>query len=91
MEEHKTAFNDETLLSENIANMVTSVSLATRISLRCSSLIFDTIFEAAKYGTSLSLDISRNVISNALSTAKISHTPTQQKITQSASTKQVQR
>jgi hypothetical protein len=61
------------LLPENIANMVTAVSLATRISLRCSSLIFDTIFEAAKYGTSLSLDISRNALTNALSTAKNLH------------------
>lgn len=64
---------EETLLPENLANMVTAVSLATRISLRCSSLFFDTIFEAAKYGTSLSLGISRNALTNALSTAKNLH------------------
>jgi hypothetical protein len=91
MEEQTVTFNDETLLPENVANMVTAVSLATRISLRCSSLFFDTMFEAAKYGTSLSLGVSRNAISNALSTAKNLHTPTQQKITQSSSTKQEQK
>jgi hypothetical protein len=91
MEGHTATFNDGTLLPENVANMVTTVSLATRISLRCSSLLFDTMFEAAKYGTSLSLGISRNAISNVLSTAKNLHTPAQQKITQSSSTKQEER
>lgn len=64
---------DGPLLPENIANIVTAVSLATRISLRCSSLFFDAIFEAAKYGTSVSLGISRNALTNAISTAKNLH------------------
>ncbi|KAI9267072.1 Alpha/Beta hydrolase protein [Helicostylum pulchrum] len=61
------------LLSENVANVVTAVSLATRISLRCSSLFLDALFEAAKYGTSLSLGITRNTLTNALVTAKNLH------------------
>lgn len=64
---------DEPLLPENIANMVTAISLATRISLRCSSLFFDAIFEAAKYGTSLSLGLSRNALTSAIITAKNIH------------------
>ncbi|KAL7330039.1 hypothetical protein PS15p_205034 [Mucor circinelloides] len=76
---------DGTLLSENVANMVTAVSLATRISLRCSSIFFDVMFEAAKYGTSVSLGISRNALTNALSTAKNLHANTQNKITSGVS------
>ncbi|CAO3653429.1 unnamed protein product [Mucor fragilis] len=75
---------DGTLLSENVANMVTAVSLATRVSLRCSSIFFDAMFEAAKYGTSISLGISRNALTNALSTAKNLHANTQNKITSGA-------
>lgn len=71
---------DGPLLPETMANLVTSVSLATRISLRCSSLFFDTLFEAAKYGTTVSLGISRNAITHAISTAKNIHT-NQKKIT----------
>ncbi|KAF1802726.1 hypothetical protein FB192DRAFT_1422469 [Mucor lusitanicus] len=73
--------SDGTLLSENVANMVTAVSLATRVSLRCSSIFFDAMFEAAKYGTSISLGLSRNALINALSTAKSLHANTQNKIT----------
>lgn len=70
---HEEKLVDEPLLPENIANMVTAISLATRISLRCSSLFFDAIFEAAKYGTSLSLGLSRNALTNAIVTAKNIH------------------
>lgn len=70
---HEEKMMGEPLLSENIANVVTAVSLATRISLRCSSLFLDALFEAAKYGTSLSLGISRNALTNALVTAKNLH------------------
>lgn len=70
---HEEKLVDEPLLPENIANMVTAISLATRISLRCSSLLFDAIFEAAKYGTSLSLGLSRNALTNAIITAKNLH------------------
>lgn len=63
----------DTLLPDNVANIVTAVSLATRLSLRCSSLFFDAIFDAAKYGASFSLGLSRNAITNAISTAKNLH------------------
>lgn len=62
-----------TLLPENIAGLITTASLATRISLRCSSLLIDTIFEGAKYGTQASLSIGRNTLTNALSTARLLH------------------
>ncbi|KAI8095622.1 hypothetical protein BDF21DRAFT_406343 [Thamnidium elegans] len=70
---HEEKMIGEPLLSENVANVVTAVSLATRISLRCSSLFLDALFEAAKYGTSLSLGITRNTLTNALVTAKNLH------------------
>lgn len=70
---HEEKMIGDPLLSENVANVVTAVSLATRISLRCSSLFLDALFEAAKYGTSLSLGITRNTLTNALVTAKNLH------------------
>lgn len=79
---------DGPLLPENIANVVTAVSLATRISLRCSSLFFDAIFEAAKYGTSMSLGLSRNALTNAISTAKYLHYTSSENLLCSASTKE---
>ncbi|KAI9246681.1 Alpha/Beta hydrolase protein [Phascolomyces articulosus] len=59
-----------TLLPEHLASFVTAASLAARVSLRCSSVFVDAIFEAAKYGTVLSLGISRQALTNALATAK---------------------
>ncbi|KAI8639867.1 hypothetical protein BD408DRAFT_445622 [Parasitella parasitica] len=76
---------DGTLLSGNVANMVTAVSFATRISLRCSSIFFDAVFDAAKYGTSISLGLSKDALTNALSTARSLHTNTQSKIASSTS------
>ncbi|CAO3599475.1 unnamed protein product [Absidia cylindrospora] len=62
-----------TLLPENIAGLITTASLATRVSLRCSSLVIDALFEGAKYGTSVSLGLGRNALTNALSTARLIH------------------
>jgi hypothetical protein len=62
-----------TLLPENIAGLITTASLATRVSLRCSTLVIDALFEGAKYGTSVSLGLGRNALTNALSTAKLIH------------------
>ncbi|KAI8062360.1 Alpha/Beta hydrolase protein [Gilbertella persicaria] len=53
--------------------MVTAASFTARLSLRCSSIFLDALFEAAKYGTVLSLGLSRNALTNALSTAKNIH------------------
>ncbi|KAI8079744.1 uncharacterized protein BX664DRAFT_302795 [Halteromyces radiatus] len=62
-----------TLLPENIAGLITTASLATRVSLRCSGLVIDALFEGAKYGTSVSLGLGRNALTNAISTAKLIH------------------
>ncbi|SAM06478.1 hypothetical protein [Absidia glauca] len=62
-----------TLLQENVAGLITTASLATRVSLRCSSLIIDAFFEGAKYGTSVSLGLGRNALTNAISTTKLIH------------------
>ncbi|KAI8997273.1 hypothetical protein BDB01DRAFT_830875 [Pilobolus umbonatus] len=64
---------DPTVLPNAVANMVTAVSTAARLSIRCSAFFLDTFFEVAKYGTSLSLGLSRNALKNALNTAKDLH------------------
>lgn len=64
-----------TLLPENIAGLITTASLATRVSLRCSSLVIDALFEGAKYGTSVSLGLGRNALTSAISTARLIHSP----------------
>lgn len=74
---YATSIHDSpTLLPENIASFVTAASLAARLSLRCSSLFVDALFEAAKYGTRLSFGVSRQTITNALTTARRLHTLT---------------
>ncbi|KAI8366570.1 hypothetical protein BD560DRAFT_447920 [Blakeslea trispora] len=62
-----------TLLPENIASFITAIALATRLSLRCSSLLIEVLMESVKYSTSLSFGISRQAIINALSSAKKLH------------------
>ncbi|KAI8368010.1 hypothetical protein EDC96DRAFT_144514 [Choanephora cucurbitarum] len=62
-----------TLLPENIASFITAIALATRLSLRCSSLLIEVLMESIKYSTSLSFGISRQAIINALSSAKKLH------------------
>ncbi|KAI8138434.1 hypothetical protein BJV82DRAFT_673584 [Fennellomyces sp. T-0311] len=74
---YTTSIHDSpTLLPENLASFVTAASLAARLSLRCSSVFVEALFEAAKYGTVLSLGISRQALTNALATAKRLHTLT---------------
>ncbi|KAF7729270.1 hypothetical protein EC973_004800 [Apophysomyces ossiformis] len=67
--------SSETVLPEHIASCITFTSLAARLSLRCSSLLIEAIFEAAKYGTSVSLGMPKQVLTNALSVAGRSESP----------------
>ncbi|KAJ8651951.1 hypothetical protein O0I10_012471 [Lichtheimia ornata] len=77
---YPTSIHDSpTLLPENLASFVTAASLAARLSLRCSSVFAEALFEAAKYGTVLSLGLSRHALTNALATAKRIHTLTYDK------------
>ncbi|CAO3668527.1 unnamed protein product [Rhizopus microsporus] len=62
-----------TLLPEQIANVITAIALAARLSIRCSSLLIEALIESVKYSTSFSFGVSRHVIINALSTAKKFH------------------
>ncbi|RCI04190.1 hypothetical protein CU098_004451 [Rhizopus stolonifer] len=82
---------DGPLLPENVACMVTAASFTARLSLRCSSIFLDALFEAAKYGTVLSLGLSRNALTNALSTAKNIHDTSPKSICSSAITEQEER
>ncbi|KAI7890693.1 uncharacterized protein EV154DRAFT_245239 [Mucor mucedo] len=62
-----------TLLPENIASFITAIALATRLSLRCSSLLIEALLESVKHSTSFSFGLSRQALINALSTAKKLH------------------
>lgn len=62
-----------TLLPSNIANFVTAVAVAAKLSLRCSSLFIEALFEAAKYSTVFSFGLSRQALINAIATAKKLH------------------
>ncbi|KAI8993520.1 hypothetical protein BDB01DRAFT_894173 [Pilobolus umbonatus] len=62
-----------TLLPENIASFITAIALAAKLSLRCSSLLIEALLESVKLSTSFSFGISRQVLINALSTAKKLH------------------
>lgn len=62
-----------TLLPENVASFITAVSVATRLSLRCSSLFIEALLESARYSTAFSLGMSRQTLIAALSTAKRLH------------------
>ncbi|KAI7852929.1 hypothetical protein BDC45DRAFT_511843 [Circinella umbellata] len=62
-----------TLLPTHVANFITAVSLAARLSLRCSSLLIEALFETAKYSTVFSFGFSRQALINAISTAKKLH------------------
>ncbi|ORY94787.1 hypothetical protein BCR43DRAFT_460590 [Syncephalastrum racemosum] len=66
-------YASSTLLPTNIANLITAVSLAARLSLRCSSLFMEILFETAKYSTVFSFGLSRQALVNAISTAKRLH------------------
>lgn len=62
-----------TLLPTHVANFITAVSLAARLSLRCSSLLIEALFETAKYSTVFSFGFSRQALINAISSAKKLH------------------
>ncbi|KAK9768193.1 hypothetical protein K7432_001389 [Basidiobolus ranarum] len=62
-----------TLLNPEVANFITTVSTATRISLRLASIITEAIFESLKYSTSTSMDLSKRVLISAISAAKTIH------------------
>lgn len=65
--------NSPTLLPENVASLITAVSIAARLSLRCSSLFIEALLESARYSTAFSLGMSRQTLIAALSTAKRLH------------------
>ncbi|ORY04926.1 alpha/beta-hydrolase [Basidiobolus meristosporus CBS 931.73] len=62
-----------TLLNPKLASIVTSVSTATRISLRLASIIAEAFLESLKYGTATSMDLSKRMLISAISAARIHH------------------
>ncbi|ORX80120.1 alpha/beta-hydrolase [Basidiobolus meristosporus CBS 931.73] len=62
-----------TLLNPEVASLITTVSTATRISLRLASIITEAIFESLKYSTATSMDLSKRALISAISAAKTLH------------------
>ncbi|KAL1924927.1 uncharacterized protein VTP21DRAFT_4581 [Calcarisporiella thermophila] len=58
------------LLPENIASLISSLSIVTRVSLRTSALITEALLEATKLSTSISLGIGRKALESAIIAAK---------------------
>ncbi|RKP25728.1 hypothetical protein SYNPS1DRAFT_11374, partial [Syncephalis pseudoplumigaleata] len=67
------ASSESVLLGPRIANVVSSISHATRLSLNCSAFLVECFFEGAKYGTQTGLDISRRALVAAVSSARELH------------------
>lgn len=59
-----------TLLSDNAARMITTISTATRFSLRFSALVMEIFFETAKYSALTSMGLSRRALITAISSAR---------------------
>lgn len=62
-----------TLLPDNLAKLITAVSLAARVSLRASALFIEAMLESAKYGTSTSLGLTRRALITAVGSARAVH------------------
>ncbi|KAI8899404.1 hypothetical protein BC833DRAFT_585794 [Globomyces pollinis-pini] len=61
------------LLPTKIANVVSSVSMASRVSLRFASLVVDGIFESMKFSTAATLGVTRRALVAAISSARSLH------------------
>ncbi|RUS15286.1 hypothetical protein BC937DRAFT_92650 [Endogone sp. FLAS-F59071] len=66
-------YHNPTLLPENLASLITAISIAARLSIRCSSLLLEALLETAKYSTSFGLGFSRQTLISAVSSAKRLH------------------
>ncbi|KDN44703.1 hypothetical protein K437DRAFT_274489 [Tilletiaria anomala UBC 951] len=62
-----------TLLPQNIASIITSLSLLARVSLRSTAFFAEVILEAAKFSTSTSLGLTRRVLISAIGSARALH------------------
>ncbi|GAA99922.1 uncharacterized protein L969DRAFT_46990 [Mixia osmundae IAM 14324] len=62
-----------TLLPANLAQLISSLSLASRISLRASALLLEALLEGARCTTSTGLGVTRRALIAAVSSARALH------------------
>ena len=61
------------LLPQNIASLITSLSLLARVSLRATAFFVEVILEAARFSTSTSLGLTRRALISAIGSARSLH------------------
>lgn len=62
-----------TLLPENLASLITALSLCARVSIRASALFIEAILESAKYSTITGLGLTRRALISAVGSARALH------------------
>ncbi|KAM0751552.1 hypothetical protein T439DRAFT_324739 [Meredithblackwellia eburnea MCA 4105] len=62
-----------TLLPSNLASLISTVSLAARVSVRAAALFIEAILETAKYSTYAGMGITRRALIQAVSSANAIH------------------
>ncbi|CED85167.1 Predicted lipase/calmodulin-binding heat-shock protein [Phaffia rhodozyma] len=59
-----------TLLPPRLSNLITALSLATKVSLRATAFFIEAILESARYSTSLGFGLTRRALISAISSAR---------------------
>lgn len=62
-----------TLLPQNLASLITALSLCARVSIRASALFIEAILESAKYSTATGLGLTRRALISAVGSARALH------------------
>lgn len=62
-----------TLLPETLANLITALSLAARVSIRASALFIEALLESSRLATSASMSITRRALITAVGSARALH------------------
>ena len=61
------------LLATPIARVVSSISMASRVSLRLSAVLVDSVFDSLKFSAAASLGVGRRALVSAISSARMLH------------------
>lgn len=61
------------LLARPIAKIVSSISMASRVSIRLSALVVDSIFDSLKFSAAASLGFGRRALVSAVASARTLH------------------
>lgn len=62
-----------TLLPQNIASLITALSLAARVSIRASALLIEAMLESARYSTATGMGLTRRALISAVGSARALH------------------